>query len=139
MKIKLYVCTLVILLVADALWLGWIAKDFFYSRLAPVIPLTASPVLLPTLLFYLLFTAGLLAFAVTPAIKENSLRSAWLRGGFFGLVTYATYDLTNQAFIRNWPAAVTLLDLVWGSSISAVVSAIVCLIGKHSKKENNVS
>jgi uncharacterized membrane protein len=131
MKIKLYLSALVILLAADALWLGFIARGFFYSRLAPVIPLTSSPVLLPAILFYLLFTAGILLFVVEPALKENSLKAAWLRGAFFGLVTYATYDLTNHAFIQNWPLAVTLLDLAWGSSISAVVSAITFRIGKN--------
>ena len=78
---------------------------------------------------YLLFVAGVLVFAVGPGLQANSFRKAVLLGGFFGLVTYATYDLTNMATVKNWPLIVTLVDLAWGTAVAAAVSGIGYLVG----------
>lgn len=78
--------------------------------------------------FYLLFIFGLLVFVVTPALKDNSLLHAVLYGALFGLITYATYDLTNLATLKNWPLTMTLVDLVWGAVLSASVSAIAFVV-----------
>jgi uncharacterized membrane protein len=127
-----YAVALVVFLAVDALWLGIIAKDFFHSHLGPVLPLTLS--VIPALLFYLLFAAAIVFFAVGPAIQQKSLRSALLRGAFFGLVTYGAYDLTNHATVVNWPVAVTIVDMSWGSFLTALVSAVTFLIGKKINK-----
>jgi uncharacterized membrane protein len=79
--------------------------------------------------FYLLFVAGLLVFVVIPAVQEGSLRRALLLGGFFGLVTYATYDLTNHATVRNWPWIVTVVDMTWGTVLATSVSCWGYLVG----------
>ena len=76
----------------------------------------------PAIIFYLLFLVGILIFVVLPGVKENSLQNTILRAFLFGLITYATYDLTNLATIKEWPLAVTLVDLVWGMVLSAIVS-----------------
>ena len=76
----------------------------------------------PAIIFYLLFIVGILVFVILPGVKENSLQRTILRAILFGLITYATYDLTNLATINQWPLAVTLVDLVWGMVLSAIVS-----------------
>ena len=63
-------------------------------------------------------------FAVVPGLQAGSLRRALLLGGFFGLVTYATYDLTNHATVKNWPWMVTLVDMTWGAVLATLVSCI---------------
>jgi uncharacterized membrane protein len=73
--------------------------------------------------------AGLLVFAVFPGLQANSLRKAVLLGCFFGLVTYATYDLTNLATVKNWPWLVTVVDMAWGAVLAASVSCIGYLAG----------
>ena len=69
-------------------------------------------------------------FAVVPGLQAGSLRRAVLLGGFFGLITYATYDLTNQATVKNWPWLLTLVDMTWGLVLSASVSCIEYLAGR---------
>jgi uncharacterized membrane protein len=70
---------------------------------------------------------------VEPALKCSSLRSAIMRGAFFGLLTYGAYDLTNHATVVNWPVIVTVVDMTWGSFLTAVVSSVTYLIGKKNK------
>jgi uncharacterized membrane protein len=75
----------------------------------------------PAVLFYLLYVAGLVYFVMLPASRS---RDALLRGALFGLIAYATYDLTNQATLRDWPWQVTLVDLVWGAFVTGTSCAI---------------
>jgi uncharacterized membrane protein len=75
-------------------------------------------------IFYLLFVVGLVVFCVSPGVREGSLgRAAW-RAALFGLVTYATYDLTNLATLENWPLAVTVIDLAWGTALSTATTLL---------------
>jgi uncharacterized membrane protein len=79
-------------------------------------------------IFYLLFIAGLVTFVISPAVQKQSWVHAILFGGLFGLITYATYDLTNLATLKDWPLIVTLVDLAWGMVLSASVSVLTYLI-----------
>lgn len=85
----------------------------------------------PALLFYLLFIAGLVFFALLPAIHEGSWSLALLYGAFFGLVCYATYDLTNLATLKEWPEKIVVYDLLWGSFISGATCLITFWIGER--------
>lgn len=76
------------------------------------------------ILFYLLFISALVLFVIAPAVREGSWIRALLLGAFFGLVTYATYDLTNLATITDWPLTITIIDLIWGTVLGASVSVI---------------
>ena len=90
-----------------------------------------SPVNWPAaILFYLLFIGGIIFFAVRPALAETSIVKAIFYGVLFGLMTYATYDLTNLATLKDWPLTVTLVDLLWGMVLSGSVSAIGYLAGR---------
>ncbi len=74
--------------------------------------------------FYALFAAGLLYFAVMPAAEANSLLRAFLLGAAVGILAYGTYDLTNHATLRNWPFVVTVIDIAWGAVLSGIVASV---------------
>ena len=87
-----------------------------------------GPNIFAALIFYLIFIAGLIGFVIIPAIDRKTWTNALFMGAFFGLVTYATYDLTNLATIKDWPLIITIIDLFWGMVLSASVSLITYLI-----------
>lgn len=121
-----YLATVGIFFAIDMLWLGLIAASFYRTHLgyllAPEVGWAAA------IIFYLVFIAGLLLFAVYPAIDAGSLARAALLGAAFGFVCYATYDLTNQATVRDWPLIVTLVDLAWGTVLGGVVASLSFLV-----------
>jgi uncharacterized membrane protein len=119
--IKVYVSLIPIFLVLDMLWLGVFAKDFYAKHLEYI--MSPNPNWIAAILFYALYIAGIIVFAVMPGVKESNLSKTILLGAFFGLCTYATYDLTNLATLRQWPIIVTVIDLIWGICISSVVAA----------------
>ena len=120
--VKLYFATLLAFLLIDGIWLGVIAQGFYGRHLGYL--LRPSPNWLAAILFYLLFVGALLLFVVLPASHHESWKRALVCGAIFGLVTYATYDLTNLATIRDWPLVVTVVDLAWGTAIGAAVSFV---------------
>ena len=86
--------------------------------------------LLPAAIFYVLFVAAMVYFVIAPALEHQNLTRLILSAAIFGLVTYATYDLTNMATLRDWPLLVTVVDIAWGTFISLAVSVITYLIRK---------
>jgi uncharacterized membrane protein len=120
--LKVYLLTLVGFLAIDFVWLAFVARGFYRKHLGFL--LTDQPNWWAAGVFYLLFVAGLVIFAVDPALKAGSLRKAVLLGAFFGLVSYATYDLTNMATVKNWPWIVTLVDMIWGAVLAASVACL---------------
>ncbi len=84
--------------------------------------MSPSPNWIAAIAFYLLYIAGLVFFVIAPALDKRSLDYAIFAGMFFGLVTYATYDLTNYATLKDWPVIITVIDLAWGSFLGATVS-----------------
>ena len=128
MFIKLYFIALPIFFAIDMVWLGLIAKNFYQKHIGFI--MTTNVNWVAALIFYLLFIAGLVLFVITPALKENSWFRALLFGSLFGLITYATYDLTNLATLKNWPLIVTLVDLIWGMTLAATVSTVSFIVAK---------
>mgnify|MGYP000743042421 CR=1 FL=1 len=128
MPIKLYAIALSVFLAIDMVWLGFVAKNFYRQQIGFLmkqdINWTAA------IMFYLLYIAGLVAFVITPAIEKASWLHALLFGALFGLITYATYDLTNLATIKDWPLLVTIVDLAWGAFLAALVSVATYFIAK---------
>jgi uncharacterized membrane protein len=115
-----YALTLPIFLALDLVWLGLVARSFYQQHLGHLLSPQVNWVAAIT--FYLLFIAGVVFFAVAPALEARSALRAAAYGALFGLLTYATYDLTNQATLRDWPVIVTLVDLAWGTVLSASVA-----------------
>lgn len=126
MLLKLYLIALPVFLIIDMLWLGFIAKDFYRKQigflLKPDVNIWAAGI------FYALFVFALVVFVISPAVEKGSFVPALLFGAFFGLVTYATYDLTNLATLKDWPLLVTVVDLAWGAFIGASVSVITYFV-----------
>ena len=115
-----YAVTLPIFFAIDLVWLGVVAKNFYGPRIGHL--LSAQVNWTAAILFYLVFITGIVFFAVRPALEVHSAVRALTHGALFGFVAYATYDLTNQATMRDWPAIVTVVDLVWGSVLSGSVA-----------------
>ena len=126
--LKVYLLTLAGFLAMDMVWLVVVARGFYRERLGFL--LSDQPNWWAAISFYLLFVVGLLVFVIAPGLQTGSLRRTLLLGGFFGLVTYATYDLTNHATIKNWPWIVTLVDMTWGAVLATTVSCIGYLAGR---------
>jgi uncharacterized membrane protein len=117
----LYLLTLPVFFLVDILWLGYVAKGFYRSHLkrflSPDVNWTAA------VIFYLMYIAGIIFFAVRPSVVENSWEEAALLGGLYGFFTYATYDLTNMATLQYWPLKVVLVDILWGVFLCSVVAS----------------
>jgi len=120
--LKQFFVTFVVFLALDAVWLGAIAPGFYQSQIGFL--MAKNPIWAAAGIFYLLFVIGLVIFVVAPAVQQSSLRVAALKGALFGLVTYATYDLTNLATVEGWPVLVTVVDLVWGSFLSTATATV---------------
>lgn len=122
MAFKTFMTALVVFFAIDLVWLGVIASKLYRHYLGF---LMADKINWPAaLIFYGIFISGLVFFVIEPALARESLRYALGAGAFFGFLTYATYDLTNLATLKDWPLPITLIDLVWGSLLSASVSGI---------------
>lgn len=126
--LALYGITLAVFFLIDMIWLAAVAKGFYRRHLgaylSPTIHWGAA------LLFYLLYIVGLLVFVVRPALLRGAPLEALLFGALFGLICYATYDLSNMATLRNWPLIVTVVDLVWGTVLGGAVSLLSTVIGR---------
>lgn len=116
-----FLATAAVFLALDFIWLSQVAVGFYRDMLAG--HLAAKPDFLAASLFYVIYLCGIMYFAVVPAIARGTLASALFSGGLFGFVAYATYDLTNMATLSDWPAIVTVVDLVWGTFVTAAASA----------------
>ena len=127
--IKLYFATLIAFFAIDMVWLGLVARSFYYEQLGFLLNPNTNWV--AAMIFYLLFILGILVFVVLPGLKEDSLKATILRAALFGLVTYATYDLTNLATVKDWPLAITLVDLAWGTVLTIAVSSVGFFAGKR--------
>lgn len=126
MFLKVYLTALSLFLILDGVWLGFLAKSFYAKQIGFLFKTNINWI--AALLFYVLFIFALLIFVINPAIEKNSIIHAILLGALFGFITYATYDLTNLATLKDWPIAVTIVDLIWGSFVTAVVSSVTFLI-----------
>ena len=113
-----YWSTLVVFLLCDMAWLGAMANRLYRPTLGDIMLSSAN--LPAAAAFYGLYPVGLVIFAVLPALKSGSLAQAALSGALFGFFTYMTYDLTNQATLRNWTSQLTLLDVGWGTLLGAI-------------------
>jgi uncharacterized membrane protein len=129
--LKLYLLALPVFFAIDMVWLGVVAKDFYKNQIGflmrPDVNWFAAVV------FYCMFLAGLVVFVIEPALeKKDWLRALWL-GGLLGLITYATYDLTNLATLKGWPLKMVIIDMLWGTVLSASVSVITFFLAIRLK------
>lgn len=125
---KTYLLALTFLAVLDFLWLGIAAKNFYRQHLGSWL---REDLYWPAaVLFYLFFPVAIIILAIFPALEKNSWALALSLGGLLGLAAYAAYNLTNLASFKNWPLIVSVVDLLWGTVLSATVSLITYLLIK---------
>lgn len=128
-SLKTFVAVLVPMLILDGIWLAVVAKSFYAKHLGSL--MSPNPVWVAAVLFYLLYAAGIAYFIVAPAVSGSiAWHTVLMRGALFGLVAYATYDLTNHATMLNWPTVITAADMAWGATITGVTSLIAWAILK---------
>jgi len=126
MFFKLYAIASPIFFAMDMLWLGVVAKKFYAQHIGLLLKSNINWA--AAILFYLLFLVGLVVFVIGPAVERGGWSRALILGALFGLITYATYDLTNLATMKNWPLALTVVDMLWGMVLAASVSSLTCVI-----------
>lgn len=112
--------------ILDALWLMFVANKFYKSQIGNL--LLDKPNMAPAIIFYVIYIAGIVAFVVAPALEKGSLVHALGYGALFGLVAYATYDLTNLSTLKGFTSKVVIVDLLWGALMTATVAGITYLI-----------
>jgi len=117
-----YLATAAFFAVVDTLWLGVVARGFYRAELGDL--LAAEVRLGAAVLFYLVYAAGITIFAVLPAVRAESLSTALLMGGLFGFFAYATYDLTNLATLRDWSLRMSVVDMLWGTVLTALGTTV---------------
>jgi len=128
MFIRLYSIALPVFFLIDMVWLGVVARNFYQKQIGHL--MRPDVLWWPAILFYVLFVVGLVVFAIAPALDKKSVWHALLYGALFGFLSYATYDLTNLATLKNWPMLVTVIDLFWGTALGALVSVISYFIAR---------
>lgn len=115
-----YVACLLVMAALDGVWLGLVALDFYTSAIGHL--MRDKPNFVAAGLFYVFFVVGILIFAVAPALAGRTWTKAALLGGLFGFFAYMTYDLTNLATLKGWPVTISVIDMVWGTFITAVTA-----------------
>ena len=124
--ISAYLCALLAFTAVDMVWLSIMAGRFYRPTLGDI--LLADVNLKAAVVFYLLYPIGLVIFAIAPALKTGELKDALVMGALFGFFAYATYDLTNQATVRNWSVALTLVDVAWGAFVSGLAAVVATAV-----------
>jgi uncharacterized membrane protein len=130
----LFGITTIIFLSIDLLWLGVVAKNLYREKLGFIL----SPEVnwAAAIVFYIIYIAGILYFAVVPALLEAEWEKALLNGAILGFLCYATYDLTNMATIARWPLQIVVIDIAWGSVLTGSVSVLSYLLAEKFMQWN---
>jgi uncharacterized membrane protein len=127
--IGVYLTFLIALIAIDLVWLLGLAKNLYKEQMGDL--MANEPKLLAGLAFYLIYTLGVCIFVILPALSKQSLLYALQYGALFGLFCYMTYDLTNLAVIRNFPTQLALIDIAWGSFVTAISAGIAYWVGSR--------
>jgi uncharacterized membrane protein len=123
--VLIYALTVPVFFAIDLIWLGLVARGLYRRQLGDL--MADSPNWPVAVLFYLLYIVGIVVFAIIPGWRDGSMVHALGMGALFGFLAYATYDLTNLATLRDWPATLAVVDITWGT----VLTGITATIGYH--------
>jgi len=118
--IAAYIAAAISFLALDALWLGVVAHSLYQREFGAM--LLEKPNMVAAGAFYALYLVGIVVFAVKPALESGGWSRALLQGALFGLIAYATYDLTNLATLKGFPVRVVAPDLIWGAFVTAAAA-----------------
>lgn len=121
-----YGSALVIFVIVDLIWLGIVARDYYHRELSGLMAEKFN--IGAAAAFYLMYPVGIVVFAVAPALASGAWQQSALAGAGIGLFAYATYDLTNLATLRQWPLRLSILDMAWGTVLTATAATGAFLI-----------
>jgi uncharacterized membrane protein len=120
----LYVATALVMLPLDLVFLGFVARGFFTSQVGDVL---GEVRLLPAILFYLIYVGGIVLFV--NGASGATWQSSLLFGALFGLVCYATFELTAMSLLKHWTWGVVIVDMTWGVVLTAAAATLGWLVG----------
>ena len=115
-----YLALVPVFFIIDFFWINFVAKDLYAKYLGDLVQINY----VPAVLFYLVYIIGIILFGVQPGLNSGQWQQALIWGALFGFFTYATYDMTNLATLKNWPMSVSFYDMMWGTFLGASVSCI---------------
>lgn len=121
-----YLITLIAFVAIDMIWLVWLARATYVAEIGDL--LRKQPNFPAALAFYFVYAAGLVFFAVSPGLKSGSLFQAMALAAALGFVAYGTYDLTNLSVMNGFGVKIAIIDLLWGTCLSAITSAVAYLL-----------
>ncbi len=116
-----YVATGIAFALIDSIWLRTMYTRLYQPELGEML-MPGGVRMGPAVIFYLLYIAGMLFFAVVPALGDGRWQTALVQGAVLGFLCYATYDLTNLATLKIWSVKVTVLDIIWGTVLTGAAS-----------------
>ena len=117
-----YITAIIAMFLLDLIWLSTLARPLYQEGIGHL--MAAQPKLSFAALFYLVFVAGLMWFAVRPNAHAKGVKNTFIAGAFFGFFIYASYDLTNLALLKDWPLGLSIIDMTWGTLLSGVCAAV---------------
>lgn len=120
--ILLWVVAAVLFLVIDMVWLLWLGRSIYVSEIGEI--LRQPPNFSAAAAFYVLYVSGLMVMVIWPAVQAQSVSQALIRGAILGLIAYGTYDLTNLAVMKGFTTRIAIIDMIWGTVLTASVSAL---------------
>jgi len=124
-----YLIATIVFFGLDMAWLGFVAKNFYRSRLSFIL---SENVNWPAaIVFYFIYIAGIYYFAIHPSILMCNWQVAAVNGALLGFLCYATYDLTNMATIANWPISIVIVDIIWGTALTSSVAVATYFISNY--------
>ncbi len=127
-----YITIIVVMFVLDLVWLSMLAEPLYHTGIGHL--MAAKPNLMFASLFYLVYSLGLMRFAVIPNTATKGIKSTFIAGAIFGFFIYASYDLTNLALLKDWPLSLSMIDITWGTLLSGVsASASKVVLNKLSE------
>lgn len=124
--LKMYIIALIVFFIIDIIWLGFIGKNIYKEKLGFLMREKTN--WMAAIIFYIFYIIGLVFFVINPAIEKDSAIYAAVIGAFFGMITYATYDMTNLATLKDWPIFITVMDIIWGTILCSGTSWISFII-----------
>lgn len=117
--VYIYLLTVPVFFLIDLLWIGLVANNFYNSQIGH---LRGDINWIGAITFYLIYIVGIVLFAIAPALESGDWQKALIWGALFGFFTYATYDLTNYATLKDWPLLMVVVDIAWGTILSGSVA-----------------
>ncbi len=121
-----YVAAAIVFGVLDSIWLRWAAPNLYRPVIGEIM---ADNVRIGAAgAFYLIYIAGIVWFAIRPALDNGQVATALLNGALLGALCYATFDLTSQAVMKVWSTQISVMDIAWGAFATAIAAAAAAWI-----------